>query len=247
MLIGHAADSQQWASQLLNPDRKTADGLEWECPPLVLSIDDMSGNTSKQWNIHYSCYLLNGGLPRASIEKEKNIKLVATSPNASPMEMMQGISDELRPIGLSANYFCRCCHVGGTKVPKESDEGFASLLLTGRPRTVKETHGAVIKQLHLKRVKDARTDDGVKDSLAVPIINKFLAADKAMRKTMPMQRMALSPAETIWILEKTGKFAAFHAKLSSLERAGLCIPNIMAGYMCRYRGSLIGKHFKTIS
>lgn len=31
-------------------------------------------------------------------------------------------------IGLKGNHFCRCCHVGGDKVFKESDAGFPSLL-----------------------------------------------------------------------------------------------------------------------
>lgn len=54
-------------------------------------------------------------------------------------------------------------------------------------------------------------------------------------------------AQTVWILERNGMFSTFQARLNSLSRAGLKIPNIMADYMCRYRGGLIGKHFKTIS
>lgn len=54
-------------------------------------------------------------------------------------------------------------------------------------------------------------------------------------------------AQTMWVLERNGKFATFQARLNSLSRAGLKIPSIMADYMCRYRGGLIGKHFKTIS
>ena len=54
-------------------------------------------------------------------------------------------------------------------------------------------------------------------------------------------------AQTVWVLEKNGRFADFQARLNSLSRTGLKVPNIMADYMCRYRGSLIGKHFKTIS
>ncbi len=54
-------------------------------------------------------------------------------------------------------------------------------------------------------------------------------------------------AQTMWILEKDGHFAEFQSRLNSLERSGLNVPSILADYMCRYRGSLIGKHFKTIS
>ena len=54
-------------------------------------------------------------------------------------------------------------------------------------------------------------------------------------------------AQTVWVLDKEGRFSEFQARLNSLSHTGLKIPNIMADYMCRYRGSLIGKHFKTIS
>ena len=247
-----------------NPDRVTADGLEWECPPMILFIDDVSGNTSKQWNVHYSAYLSNGALPRAAVEKESNIHFVATSPHASPMEMMQGICDELRSvrcpwsmqfnlnyvlrksgaytafrawdsvhqryimvrpwivflpgdnpmqaelcshIGMNSNHFCRCCHAGGTKAFKESDAGYASLLRvrvykisvdtvlmllllqTGKARTPQETRDAVLRQLSLsthagasKRVQAVGTDEGVKDSLAAPVINRLLTIGKALRK-----------------------------------------------------------------
>ncbi|OBZ73359.1 hypothetical protein A0H81_07154 [Grifola frondosa] len=54
-------------------------------------------------------------------------------------------------------------------------------------------------------------------------------------------------AQTVWVLEKRGQFVQFQARLNSLAKSGLNVPNIMGDYMCRYRGGLIGKHFKTIS
>ncbi len=79
-----------------NPDRELADGLEWECPPLIVFIDDVSGNSTKQWNVHYSSYMSHGGLPRREIEKERNIQFLATSPHASPMEILQAICDAIK-------------------------------------------------------------------------------------------------------------------------------------------------------
>ena len=54
-------------------------------------------------------------------------------------------------------------------------------------------------------------------------------------------------AQTVWVLEKEGRFLEFQARLNSLEKSGLNIASIMGDYMCRFRGGLIGKHFKTIS
>lgn len=59
--------------------------------PLISFIDDVSGNQSKQWNKHFSIYMSNGALPRRKLENEFHVRFVATSPNASPLEMMQGL------------------------------------------------------------------------------------------------------------------------------------------------------------
>ncbi|KAI9000497.1 hypothetical protein BD414DRAFT_404535 [Trametes punicea] len=333
-----------YSRQMPHPDRLIADGLEIECPPLIVFIDDVSGNSSKQWNVHYSCYVSNAALPRAELEKAGNIRFVATSPHASPMEIIRAICEELRSgrakpfkvwdavkqrqvlirpwilllpgdnpmqaelcshIGLKGNHFCRVCHVGGDHAYKTSNEGFATLLSPGRPRTVPETREAVKSQLIMathaaseKSVKSAITLSGVKDSFAVPVLNQLIAKGKLLRKSTPT-RLALSPeavnkalfeelmqkssiplrnplldmdgldvhldtpveplhthllgvvkyfwAQTVWTLEKQGRFSEFQARLNSISRTGLKIPNIMADYMCRYRGALIGKHFKTIS
>ncbi|TFK45608.1 hypothetical protein OE88DRAFT_1715312 [Heliocybe sulcata] len=331
-----------------NPDRILADGLEFECPPIVVFIDDVSGNSTKQWNVHYSCYLSNGGLPRSAIEKEIHTKFVATSPHASPMEILRAVCETLkstqsgkpfrvwdcvrrryvliRPwllflpgdnpmqaeaashIGMQGNQFCRRCHAGGTKEFKESDEGYPTLMMASTPGVLREaekTREAIVRQLIMathaaaeKPLKDAMTATGVKDSFATPLINRLIAMGKTLRRSTE-DRAALTPeevnallteelmkhknapvvnplltlkgfdvhkdtpveplhthllglikyfwAQTVWVLEKSGKFHSFQTHLNSLNQDGLNIPNIMGDYMCRYRGGLIGKHFKTLS
>jgi hypothetical protein len=59
--------------------------------PLIVFIDDVSGNRSKQWNKHFSCYMSNGALPRTKLESEFHVRFVATSPHATPLEIMQGV------------------------------------------------------------------------------------------------------------------------------------------------------------
>ncbi|KDQ51512.1 hypothetical protein JAAARDRAFT_62411 [Jaapia argillacea MUCL 33604] len=302
-----------------------AAGLEWECPPLVLFIDDVSGNSTKQWNVHYSCYLSNGGLPHTAVEKESHIRFVVTSPHASPMEIITAICDEIKKtggttlvkawdcihqryilirlwllflpgdnlmqaelcshIGLMGNHLCHCCHAGGTKEFKESDGGYPTLMSPGTPRTVEETRKAVMNQLIMathaaaeKPLKEVMTSSGVKDSLAMPTISRLIAIGKLLRRSTP-QHKALSPEGVAQQLHeefmkrkdltminpllrmarfdvhKDTPIEALHTHLLSIVKhfwaqtvwSGLNIPNIMADYMCRYHGGLIGKHFKTIS
>lgn len=54
--------------------------------------------------------------------------------------------------------------------------------------------------------------------------------------------------QTTYVLEKKASLAKFQERLSSVESRGLKLPvSIDAEYICRFRGGLIGKHFKTLS
>ncbi|KAF9522532.1 hypothetical protein CPB83DRAFT_917285 [Crepidotus variabilis] len=314
--------------------------------PLVLFIDDVSGNKSKQWNKHFSCYMSNGCIPRTQFENEFNVRFLATSPHAAPLELMQGICANIEehfkePIvaydceaneevlllpyglffagdnpmqaelcsctGLTANYLCRTCSAGGTKEYKQTDEGFLSILEENAYRTSEATTEAVFQQLVTSLEPNISTTlqesvrrSGVKDALAQPIIDLMVKLGQDLRKgdgsqppKLPDKVQAIlteelskhqrkghgvinpllqmdgvdihqdTPteilhtillgvvkyywAQTVFLLKKEKKFEEFQARLNSIAVDGLNVPKIQADYMCRHRGSLIGKHFKTIS
>lgn len=74
-------------------------GKAGTCPvysiPIIIFIDDVSGNISKQWNKHWACYLSNGSLPREKLMQEFHVRFVATSPHASPLEIMHGVRESI--------------------------------------------------------------------------------------------------------------------------------------------------------
>ncbi|KIK74546.1 hypothetical protein PAXRUDRAFT_175419, partial [Paxillus rubicundulus Ve08.2h10] len=53
--------------------------------PLIIFMHDVSGNVSKQWNIHHVVYMLNVSLPCDMLEKEFCFRFVTASPHAAPM------------------------------------------------------------------------------------------------------------------------------------------------------------------
>lgn len=63
--------------------------------PLFLYCDDTSGNSSKKWNKHNSFLFTAAGLPRAELHKEHNIHFLCTSNIAPPLEMLEGIVEQL--------------------------------------------------------------------------------------------------------------------------------------------------------
>ncbi|EIW80535.1 hypothetical protein CONPUDRAFT_57827 [Coniophora puteana RWD-64-598 SS2] len=66
--------------------------------PVIVFMDDVSGNMSKQWNKHHAVYMSNGNLPREMVEKEFCVRFVSSSPNAAPMELMRAMRDSIRQV-----------------------------------------------------------------------------------------------------------------------------------------------------
>ncbi|KAF7325590.1 hypothetical protein MKEN_00408600 [Mycena kentingensis (nom. inval.)] len=78
-----------------NAWRKKAQNHRVVAVPLWLYCDDTSGNTSKKWNKHNSFLMTAAGLPRKYVHREFNIHFLATSNLAPPLEMLDGITEQL--------------------------------------------------------------------------------------------------------------------------------------------------------
>ncbi|KAI0681707.1 hypothetical protein BC835DRAFT_1205883, partial [Cytidiella melzeri] len=70
-------------------------GMMCYAVPVIVFIDDVSGNVSKQWNKHHVVYASNANLPREMIEKEFSVKFVSSSPHASPIELAKAVCDSI--------------------------------------------------------------------------------------------------------------------------------------------------------
>ncbi|KAJ6629052.1 hypothetical protein B0H10DRAFT_2160563 [Mycena sp. CBHHK59/15] len=90
-ILDDTSQSDKFAEQMPHPLREKAGSRMVYSIPLAVFIDDVLGNKSKQWNKHFSCYMTNGALPRTKLENEFHVRFVATSPFASPLEIMQGV------------------------------------------------------------------------------------------------------------------------------------------------------------
>lgn len=75
--------------------RKLARGHRVHAFPVWLFCDDTSGNISKKWNKHNSFLFTAAGLPRRLVQQEYNVHFLATSNTAPPLEMLDGIAEQL--------------------------------------------------------------------------------------------------------------------------------------------------------
>ena len=64
--------------------------------PIWLYCDDTSGNMSKKWNKHNSFLFTAAGLPRRIAQKETSVHFLSTSNKAPPLEMLEGIVEQLK-------------------------------------------------------------------------------------------------------------------------------------------------------
>lgn len=76
--------------------RAKADGRVVYSVPLIVFMDDVSGNISKQWNKHHVIYMSNANLPREMLEKEFFLRFVTSSPHATPMELMSAMRSSIK-------------------------------------------------------------------------------------------------------------------------------------------------------
>jgi hypothetical protein len=63
--------------------------------PIWMYCDDTSGNLSKKWNEHNSFLFTPAGLSRTESQKEFNIHFLSTSNIAPPLEMLDGIVEQV--------------------------------------------------------------------------------------------------------------------------------------------------------
>ncbi|KAH7917866.1 hypothetical protein BV22DRAFT_1076559 [Leucogyrophana mollusca] len=83
--------SKKYARLEPHPLRQKSQGRMVYTVPLIIFMDDVSGNISKQWNKHHAIYMSNANLPREMLEKEFCVRFVTASPHAAPMELMQAM------------------------------------------------------------------------------------------------------------------------------------------------------------
>ena len=75
--------------------RALANGARVYGFPIWLYCDDTSGNLSKRWNKHNSFLFTPAGLPRAAVHQEYNVHFLCTSNTAPPLEMLDGVVNQL--------------------------------------------------------------------------------------------------------------------------------------------------------
>jgi hypothetical protein len=79
-----------------NPERTVAGSSPIFYVPILFQLDDVSGNRSKQWNLHYAQNFTNATLNRKLMLSERCLKFFAISQHAHPLELMEEFVKQMK-------------------------------------------------------------------------------------------------------------------------------------------------------
>ncbi|KAG1819589.1 uncharacterized protein BJ212DRAFT_1446011 [Suillus subaureus] len=293
--------------------------------PLIIFMDNISSNISKQWNKHHTIYMSIMNLLHEMLEKEFFVRFIISSPHATPMELMWAMkqsicnaatsgvtawdckdneevllipcglstagdnpmqAEECSHAGLNCNYFCQMCDISGTKEYKASKDGYSSLFASGNLQTPEGTVANIweqfemvlkpgttekIKNLKLRKrtvsiqakskaevtaalerefeelLQGDKLEDTLNPLLGMNRLNMHMDMPMEILHTVLLGIVKYFWGQTIFLLNKAKLMDIFQTCLQSIDTDRLNAPYLNAGYICHYKGSLIGKHFKSLS
>ncbi|KAH7322258.1 hypothetical protein B0J17DRAFT_582524 [Rhizoctonia solani] len=170
--------------------------------PLIIFMDDVSGNVSKQWNKHFSCSLSNATLPCKELHTKSNVRFVSTSPHATPLELMHGICSSIYDAFHNPTIAFDCLTQEEVLIwlfplfwagdnPMQAEHCSSSRLASNKfcqtckvggdnkfkytmktQQLIEERLDMVLKLRRIQKVKDHTSDLGIKDPIAQPLTSQ---------------------------------------------------------------------------
>jgi hypothetical protein len=90
------ASSVSAAEEMPNPLRKLAQGRAIWTSWVDVWHDDVSGNRTKQWNVHNNTCITHANLPRETLQSEYHVRFVGTSQHASSVEQAFAVQEMIK-------------------------------------------------------------------------------------------------------------------------------------------------------
>lgn len=90
-------------------------------------------------------------------------------------------------------------------------------------------------------------DDHINPLLGMPSVDVHQDTPTEILHTVLLGVVKYFWGQTVWILNKNHSLNTFQMRLESVNKEGLNSPTLGAEYICRFKGGLIGKHFKSLA
>jgi hypothetical protein len=90
-------------------------------------------------------------------------------------------------------------------------------------------------------------DEHINPLLGVPSLDIHKDTPTEILHTILLGIVKYYWGQTVYILDKAHLLDLLRTRLASVEKDGLNSPSLVADYIVRYKGGLIGKHFKSLA
>ncbi|KIJ36237.1 hypothetical protein M422DRAFT_51154 [Sphaerobolus stellatus SS14] len=166
---------------------------------MILWGDDVSGNKSKQWNVHWNWYFAHAGVPKRLLAQEFFVRFASTSPHASNLEQVEAILEQIKgthtepivtwdsELKQEIMLMISILHLPADNPMQStlcSHIGYHLLFWPGIPRNAETTRLEITAQLEdtsaSLSVEERQRNSGTKDSLTEPIIAEILNQRKIL-------------------------------------------------------------------
>ncbi|KAI6156015.1 hypothetical protein BKA82DRAFT_4326857 [Pisolithus tinctorius] len=252
LTCGLTESSKKYVLLEPNPWRKKSGGRMVYAVPLVIFMDDVSGNISKQWNKHYVIYMSNANLPREMLDQEFCVWFVTSSPHASPMELMHGMKQSILSATESGIIAWDCqdneevmlIHSGNLCTPEgmvnEINNQFVNAKLSGATEKMGKKlrkRGASVPAMKESEVKAAlekeledllnrkNLDDVINPLLGMNGMNIHLDTPTEILHTILLGVVKYFWGQTVYLIEKAKLLDIFQSCLDSINHDTLNAPN----------------------
>ncbi|KAG2094609.1 uncharacterized protein F5147DRAFT_747791 [Suillus discolor] len=178
-------------------------------------------------------------------------------------------AEECSHVGLNCNYYCRTCEVGGTKEYKESEAGYNSIFnqfetailsgaseklgkklrkcIAGSPALPENEVRIALEKEFEQLLQGRRLDDAINPLLGMHAFNVHMDMPTEILHTVLLSIVKYFWGQTVFLLKKSKLLHLFQNCLETINKDALNAPYLNADYICHYKGSLIGKHFKSLA
>jgi len=117
----------------------------------------------------------------------------------------------------------------------------------GKPAINEREVRNILEQEFEKLLGGLPVQDHINPLLQMPGLNIHQDTPTEILHTILLGVVKYFWGQTIWILDKAHLVKTFQIRLDNIDENGLNSPTLGAEYICRYSGSLIGKHFKSLA
>ncbi|KAG1804057.1 uncharacterized protein BJ212DRAFT_1284808, partial [Suillus subaureus] len=117
----------------------------------------------------------------------------------------------------------------------------------GSPAIPENEVSITLKKEFEQLLQGGKLNDAINPLLGMHAFNVHMDTPTKILHTILLGVVKYFWGQTVFLLEKSKLLHLFQTRLETINKDGLNAPCLNTNYICHYKGSLIGKHFKSLA